>query len=57
MDGPKGQGSGSLNWEPTRSNIQGGGGMREGGGGVGGGGCVGWGEGRIVRFFLIGAST
>ena len=40
MDGPKGQGSGSLNWEPTRSNIQGGGGMREGGGGLGGVGDV-----------------
>ena len=48
MDGPKGQGSGSLNWEPTRSNIQGGGGMREGGGGLGGGGCVGQGGGGIV---------
>ena len=22
MDGPCGQGTGSLNWEPTRSNIQ-----------------------------------
>ena len=38
MDGPKGQGSGSLNWEPTRSNIQGGRGMREG-----------WGVGRGER--------
>ena len=57
MDGPKGQGSGSLNWEPTRSNIQGGGGMREGGGGLGGGGCVGrgGGGGGIVRlgYFLL----
>ena len=47
MDGPKGQGSGSLNWEPTRSNIQGGRGMREGWGGLVGGECVGRGRGGL----------
>ena len=57
MDGSKGQGSGSLNWEPTRSNIQGGRGMREGWGGWVGNVWDGGEGGCRLGYFLIGAST